>query len=290
MPARHAADQVWVFYLLESAENTRLDLRHYANVFNWTMTYRLDSDVYHPYARFVEKKQAPSPPRWSLTSTSLNHRKKEKPKLVAWVVSNCYTHSNRETFVGDLQKFIPVDIYGFCGDLRCVGETSFECYASLAKSYKFYLAFENSLCLDYVTEKFFESLNHDMVPIVYGGANYSAHAPPGSYINARDFESAEALAKYLHYLDFHPDEYAKYFKWKEQYEVVPSEGWCSLCTKLKKNRGSKSYFNIWKWWHQVPDSRRRTLKEEDTSVCLPIPEFPSESWFNKIRKKYFILQ
>ncbi len=35
-------------------------------------------------------------------------------------------------------------------------------------THKFYLAFENSICKDYVTEKFFTRMGH-MVPIVMGG-------------------------------------------------------------------------------------------------------------------------
>lgn len=59
----------------------------------------------------------------------------------------------------------------------------------LERDYKFYLSFENSICRDYVTEKFYNALLFKTVPIVYGGANYSAVAPKGSYINVRDFPS-----------------------------------------------------------------------------------------------------
>ncbi|KAL9982593.1 hypothetical protein ACROYT_G004655 [Oculina patagonica] len=40
--------------------------------------------------------------------------------------------------------------------------------------HKFYLAFENSLCVDYITEKYWRnSLERGLVPIVLGGARYS---------------------------------------------------------------------------------------------------------------------
>ena len=35
-------------------------------------------------------------------------------KLVAWMVSNCYTASRREQYVLELQKYISVDVYGNC--------------------------------------------------------------------------------------------------------------------------------------------------------------------------------
>jgi alpha-1,3-fucosyltransferase len=52
-------------------------------------------------------------------------------------------------------------------------------------NYKFYLSFENSLCRDYVTEKFWKVLMYDVVPIVYGAANYSLLAPAKSFINVQ---------------------------------------------------------------------------------------------------------
>jgi alpha-1,3-fucosyltransferase len=52
-----------------------------------------------------------------------------------------------------------------------------------AKNYKFYLSFENSVCRDYISEKFWKALNNNIVPVVLGGADYSRVAPPKSYIN-----------------------------------------------------------------------------------------------------------
>lgn len=58
------------------------------------------------------------------------------------------------------------------------------------RDYKFYLAFENSICPDYVTEKLFNTLLFTTVPIVYGGADYEAiGAPLNSYIDVRNFTS-----------------------------------------------------------------------------------------------------
>lgn len=108
---------------------------------------------------------------------------KGKTKLVAWFVSNCQSESLRETYVKTLKKYIDVDVYGKCGDHVCwVGDQD-ECYDILERDYKFYLAFENSFCRDYVTEKFFKLMDLRVVPVVYGGANYS-NFPSGSYIDA----------------------------------------------------------------------------------------------------------
>lgn len=124
----------------------------------------------------------------------------------------------------------------------------------LRNKYKFYLAFENSWCEDYVTEKFFRSLNNDVVPVVLAPkevVNYSILAPPNSYINALDFDSAKQLADYLKLLDARDDLYARYFDWKAYYKVLKPDtrGWCDLCRMAKdRTRQPKTYADIKQWW------------------------------------------
>ena len=62
----------------------------------------------------------------------------------------------------------------------------------------FYLSFENSLCEDYVTEKLWQWLRRDIVPLVMGQANYSAIVPPHSVINALDFSVPKDLGVFLY--------------------------------------------------------------------------------------------
>ena len=44
-------------------------------------------------------------------------------------------------------------------------------YIDQLAKYKFYLSFENALCRDYITEKFYLALNAGTLPIVYGGVS-----------------------------------------------------------------------------------------------------------------------
>ena len=78
-----------------------------------------------------------------------------KTKAVAWFVSNCGARNGRLNYAKELSKFIQVDIYGACGSKRCPRAQSNTCFDMLNRDYKFYLAFENSNCKDYITEKFF---------------------------------------------------------------------------------------------------------------------------------------
>jgi alpha-1,3-fucosyltransferase len=75
------------------------------------------------------------------------------------------------------------------------------------------------MCEDYVTEKLWKVMNHSVVPIVLGGANYSKLVPHKSVINALDFESPQKLAEYLQYLDKNTTAYAEYFVWKHYFRA-----------------------------------------------------------------------
>jgi len=84
-----------------------------------------------------KKKQTPTNNFDTLEKITAN-----KSKLVAWIVSHCGANSQRDILVKEIQKFITVDIFGLCGELKC-GEI---CDKMLEEQYKFYIAFENSLC------------------------------------------------------------------------------------------------------------------------------------------------
>ena len=157
------------------------------------MTFRTDSDIFMPYGQVGKRntKIKNKPVVW-----------KSKTKLAAWFVSHCVTLSKREKLVNKLVEHLPpnsLDIYGFCGPEKCPrgNETKESCWQKVENNYKFYLSLENSICKDYVTEKMFEALKHNVVPVVLGGANYSAIFPEKSFINMQDFTSMKDLASYL---------------------------------------------------------------------------------------------
>lgn len=70
-----------------------------------------------------------------------------------------------------------IDSYGFCGVYKdpCANQNnSQECFKDLVNSYKYYLAFENGLCRDYVSEKYWQFYDSDklftmnVLPVVRG--------------------------------------------------------------------------------------------------------------------------
>ncbi|VDK37748.1 unnamed protein product [Taenia asiatica] len=123
-----------------------------------------------------------------------------------------------------------VDIYGGVGKETPPGRDPLQW---ISEHYKFYLAFENSNCRYYITEKVtFNALRYGMVPIVLGAykEDYESVLPPHSYINLDDFKSITELAEYLLYLDRNDTAYAEYFAWKEYGDIyVEKRLDCRLC-------------------------------------------------------------
>jgi alpha-1,3-fucosyltransferase len=251
--------QRFIFLTQESpASMPRLDVTTMGNYFNWTMTYELNSDILLLYGRIHPTSTAPKTLEETRKLIEATHRSPvknyaaNKEKSVAWMVTHCETPGLRESYVRQLLRFIPIDIYGDCGDLNCSRNTTYgfsdpKCYDMLETKYKFYLSFENSICDDYVTEKFFEIMNHDIVPVVYGGANYSLIAPPHSYIDALQY-TPETLAQYLKVLDATDKLYNEYFWWKNHYTVesgveqMARHGFCDLCKKLHEDEDVVKYY------------------------------------------------
>ena len=183
--------------------------------------------------------------------TTGNHAE-GKSKMVVWMVSNCKAQNGRLDYVRRLQRYIPVDIYGACGTLKCEHKKQKECKEMMARDYKFVIAFENSMCRDYVTEKFYYNGNYDILPIVMDlHGNHARFAPQKSYINALDFPSVKELADYLKLLDKEDDLYNEYFWWKKHYVSEFSlRVLCGLCSKLHDSSNPVSiYKNLTKWWH-----------------------------------------
>lgn len=243
LPSKRNVNQKYVFFSLESPYNTHFDPLVSNDFYNWTMTYRKDSDIHYPYKLVQEILGNYSVP-------DIEEIRK-KTKMIAWFVSNCATlgSKRRMKFAMELNKYIPVDIYGSCGNLTCSFTSN--CYKMLEENYKFYLSFENSMCSDYVTEKLFNVLEYNVVPIVLGHADYSSIAPPDSVIDANDFDSPRALAHFLLDVADNYEDYVRYFQWKKNFGIFSSEEYvlCQLCEMLNIPLDYTSYADIEDWFY-----------------------------------------
>ncbi|XP_001607468.1 alpha-(1,3)-fucosyltransferase C [Nasonia vitripennis] len=264
VPAQRRPEQRYVFVALESPANRYIS-DEFDGWFNLTMTYQLDSDVVWTYADVVAREVADSQ-RSQAEDARLSKLIRGKRKLAVWYRSNCETRSRRESYVEELERYVPVAKYGQCSEEPGCPKNQ-DCFKSdVEPNYFFYLSFENSLCKDYVTEKFFNALKYNVVPVVYGGANYSRFAPPKSYIDALDFETPKDLAEYLVRLSRNETEYKSYFDWKRLYGLSrPTKRVvCDLCELLNAEQWRKKY-TISKWYSIESCPLQRLLSKQISS-------------------------
>ena len=249
LPKTRRPKQLYVFVQKEPwLDKSAKTLHAYNDMMNLTMTYRTDSDILFPYGT-------------TFTNHSLSGRKlgidpQARSRSIVWPVSHCETDSKRELYVKELQKYIDIDVYGECGNLVCSKQQNPECWQMFARNYRFVLSFENDVCKDYITEKAYRPLQHDIIPIVYGGADYKKLTPHHSVIDIKDYPNPKDLAKYLKYLSKNKEAYNDYLKWKinglqvETYkEKLMVDAFCDLCALLhKKDYKFKRYKDLRKWW------------------------------------------
>ncbi|XP_047991633.1 alpha-(1,3)-fucosyltransferase C-like isoform X2 [Leguminivora glycinivorella] len=254
-PTERSPHQKYIFVSLESSRYYPICDQRYDGYFNWTWTYRLDSDEPYGYITIrnitgdiIGPKQIM---HWMEVDSMkpINERTKnklkKKNKTAAWFVSNCKSLSKREQFVDKLQTELDnygleIDIFGVCeASKQCPRSKMKECLKLIQEEYYFYLSLENSFGEDYVTEKLLTALQNYAVPIVFGGANYTR--------------------------------YYSFFKWRNHYtyhyreESPDSDDQCIMCEMLHDENLMQTktvYTNFREWWNP-PEECSYT---EDTST------------------------
>ncbi|XP_067945289.1 glycoprotein 3-alpha-L-fucosyltransferase A-like [Watersipora subatra] len=227
--------QVWLVYSLEPP--TFFPWKDIFNSFNGTMTYVRNSSIFWPFGEtYSMKSEDPLLPSIAYTQG--------KTRGAYVYVSNCKSNGyDRIATIKELGEYVDVDVFGKCTGNQPCGRHKIECEVVKHSRYKFYLAFENSLCKDYITEKFWKRLhcNGHFVPVVVGGFSiddYTRVAPPDSFIHAYNFSSIKELGEYLQHLMQDDAAYNRYHEWRKHYITkdigMPQTSVCNLC-KMANN-------------------------------------------------------
>lgn len=219
--------QEWIFFSHENPKYAPSFYSPYDRLFNWTASFRARSRIFFRYGNYIKIDHA--------VEMEKNYAE-GKTGIVAWAVSHCSLM--RQEYAMELQYYVNLTVYGKCrhyfNNQRSCKHTSEACKKEISK-YKFFLAFENDFCEDYVTEKYWERIVQESVPIVMG-ANYDKRVViPDSYIDASQFDSIKELAEYLLYLDSNDTAYNQYFAWKTHYAISSDAFfnlYCQICMAL----------------------------------------------------------
>ncbi|XP_029940943.1 alpha-(1,3)-fucosyltransferase 7-like [Salarias fasciatus] len=232
--------QRWAWMSLEAPVHNG-DLRRFAHMFNMTMSYRRDADIPIPYGELLPKEAD-----GQLTEdVPLN-----KTTLVCWVVSNYNRYQKRSKVYKELKATVDVKVYGRWTKKPLPSE---DLLPTISRCY-FYLAFENSLSKDYITEKLWKNAYLGRaVPVVLGPqlSDYQAVAPPNSFIHVDQFPSVRELGKYLQSLAEDKKHYSDYFNWKLKWSVKLHTDWrerlCKICPQYNRLPEQKVYSDLQAW-------------------------------------------
>ena len=93
---------------------------------------------------------------------------------------------------------------------------------AVLRNYTFDLALENANCIDWTTEKVYQSLAAGTIPIYMGNPSVERQLPhPDSIIRVSDFPTMASLVDYLSQVAKSPQLLAKHHAWRK----IPPDGW-----------------------------------------------------------------
>lgn len=148
---------------------------------------------------------------------------------VLYVHSDCDTPSGRDVYVKELMKHIKVDSYGACLHNKDLPKhlqdmssgMNHDEFLKIVAQYKFTLAFENSVCEDYITEKLWRPLTVGSIPIYFGAPNVQDWLPnEESAILVDNFNGPLELAQFIKKLNADDGKYNEYLLHKLNATIV----------------------------------------------------------------------
>jgi len=271
------SSQVWLLWNDESTFVTP-QFNQLSSFFNWTMSYKTDAEVYQgSYGFFHTRNSDDINEVIKLKEQIYAGEFKMRQNAILWFVSNCKSRKRIEIAL-EISRHYPIHVYGNCDilggmnvndpistypylkqvDIQCPQGS--ECEKKLFASFKYYLAFENRNCTDYITEKLWRSFDRRIIPIVLqpNRESYSHfNIPAGSIIHMQDFEySTVKLTEYLKSMDSDFEAYYNILKWTNVYlksfnsaEYLEPHRMCHLCKQLNTFKSNVYYKDLHKFFN-----------------------------------------
>lgn len=188
------------------------------------ITYELDAHVPRPYLEPPFLKRRDRSPV------------KRGDAAIAAFISNCNTQAagdlDRLHILRQLARLVPVHHYGRCDhntNMEATGNRRRDWGArklEVAASYRFLAAMENSLALDYVSEKVYHALAVGTVPVYLGAPNIYDFLPcnrtkpcivhVAAFVEANGRVNTVRLARHLQHLAANETAYGEYLAWRHE--------------------------------------------------------------------------
>lgn len=236
----------------------------FLSLFNFSSTFSRNSNIPFPLLNMLSLNNITSKIFFVETKKKNSYLKEISPIL--YLQSNCKTTTMRDSYIRELMKYIPIDSYGKClnnkelpSAYRHFGYKYLERndFLQFVARYKFVIAIENSVCDDYITEKFWRAIHVGVVPIYFGSSTIRDWLPnEKSAILLEDFPTPQLLIAYIDNLLQDDDLYEQYLEHKTggivrnqylikelkmrpyqtDFDLVKEKLECLLCEQLHKSR------------------------------------------------------
>ncbi|NP_001012535.1 alpha-(1,3)-fucosyltransferase 10 isoform X1 [Mus musculus] len=221
LPLPREAHHDWALFHEESPKNNyKLFHKPVITLFNHTATFSRHSHL--PLTtQYLEGVDVLKSLRYLVPLQAKNNLRQKLAPLV-YVQSDCDPPSDRDSYVRELMAYIEVDSYGEClqnrdlpQQLKNPASMDADAFYRVIAQYKFILAFENAVCDDYITEKFWRPLKLGVVPVYYGSPTIADWLPSNrSAILVSEFSHPRELASFIRRLDYDDGLYETYVEWK----------------------------------------------------------------------------
>ncbi|KAM7353150.1 alpha-(1,3)-fucosyltransferase 10 [Cochliomyia hominivorax] len=212
--------------------------------------------------------------------------------LVLFMQSDCDTMSGRDDYVKELMNYISVDSYGACLKNKEWPESLHKVQNDYLNKlydpqllkfmarYKFIIAYENGVCDDYITEKFWRPLIAGSIPLYFGSPSIKDWAPnEKSFIDISKFSSPQELANYLRVLDKNDRAYNSYLNHKyNMLEPITNKRLLNELSRRKSSMYSDNQFQsfecaICSFLHEHSSSQKHFANEQHYQ-CPHEPVYP----------------
>ena len=199
---------------------------------DWKITHSMEGSHYYPQLQIDNKAhlsnkfysttsfQSEIPlPYFSWAEYDINSDPVKYNNVIhgaSFMARNCGSKNHREKMVIELQEYFRVDSLSSClHNAKPPNGLGLQDKKKVMQQYLFHLSFENGITQDYITEKLWGALAAGTVPVFLGSPNIKEHVPHGSVINTLDFETPEALGKYLTKVAANQTLYEQYHEWRK---------------------------------------------------------------------------
>lgn len=179
MPSNRRTDEYWGLYHDGSPKSVPF-LLYGLDLFNFTSTFSRHSTVPLTLQPFTTLEKLINYKNMYTFGQKTSFQRKMKLAPILYIQSHCDTLTGRELYVKELGKYIAIDSYGNCLRNKTYptgitngsrNKTAIRDFYDFVSKYKFIIVYQDMICEDYITDKFWKSLTLGIVPIYFGATN-----------------------------------------------------------------------------------------------------------------------